>query len=97
MPFKPGQSGNPKGRPQGKSFRGSLRAELSKPTLDDPSETSYELWARKIIKEASEGDKAARLEVIKFLEGAGPPDKGRLDEDLEYPEADDEDGNEIDV
>jgi Family of unknown function (DUF5681) len=94
MPFKPGQSGNPKGRPKGRTYRGSLRAELSKPTLEDPSEIGYEVWARKIIDQAEAAGWESMLEVIKFLEGASPSNKD-LPEDLDYAEACDEYGNPV--
>jgi hypothetical protein len=94
MPFQPGQSGNPKGRPKGITFRGSLRAELSKPTLKDRSETGYELWARKIIDQAEAAGWESMIEVAKFMEGASPSSKD-LPEDLDYPEAYDEDGNSV--
>ena len=78
---------------KGKDVPRTLRAELSKPTVEDASETGYEMWAREIISNAK--DNAARLEVLKFLEGASPPDKGMLEEDLPIPEACDEYGNPV--
>jgi hypothetical protein len=93
--FKPGQSGNPRGRTPGKTVRDALRAQLAKPTARDPNKTGYELWARRIIEWAETAGYEHMLEVAKFLEGASPPDKGMPFEDLEYPEACDQDGNPV--
>ena len=78
--FKPGQSGNPAGRKPGRSGRDAIRAELAKPTVEDPRENGYEMWARKIVQAASDGDNAEKLEVLKFLEGVSPPTKAAPEE-----------------
>lgn len=91
--FKKGQSGNPSGSRKRITFRIALRAELSKPSKENPSETVYEEWARKLVAEAKDGD--AKMDVMKFLEAASPPDKGMSVDNLENPESSDADGNTV--
>ena len=97
--FQTGQSGNPGGRPAGlvRTFRGAIRAELSKPDPDSPIETRCESWARRMVEEAEVGGNGAMLEVMKFLEGSSPADKGEPPVELDDPPLIDADGNPIDV
>jgi hypothetical protein len=94
--YQKGQSGNLAGRPKGRTFREAIRAELGKPDPGSPKETRYEVWARRIVEEAAEGDNSAKMEVIKFLEGSSPADKGDPPEPLENQPASDVDGNTLD-
>jgi Family of unknown function (DUF5681) len=96
--FQKGQSGNRWGRPPGlvQTLRGAIRAELSKPDPGSPTETRYESWARQIVEEAELGGNGAKMEVLKFLEGASPADKGEPPADLDDSELTDDNGNSID-
>ena len=94
--YQKGQSGNLSGRPPANNFRRALRAELGRPSPENPSETRYAEWARKIVDEASKGSTDQKMEVMKFLEGTAPADKGEPPGDLDESETTDEHGNSID-
>ncbi len=67
--FKPGRSGNPAGRPKGKSSaRDAVRRELMKPGKGGKS--TLETWAERLVTSALTTDDM--LAVLKWLEGSGP-------------------------
>lgn len=68
--FRPGESGNPRGRPKGRtSMRDAVRRALLKP--DATGERSLmEAWAERLIANAVEP--ADMLNVLKWLEGGAP-------------------------
>lgn len=70
--FKPGQSGNPKGRPPGRcSLREMVRRELLKPVKGaKDGRTTAEEWARRLVAGAIDND--GMLNVLRWLEGAQP-------------------------
>jgi hypothetical protein len=76
-PFKPGQCGNPKGRPKGsKSLTGILRAYMDKELeIDDPIEKKRvkkrigDIINLKLISNAIKGDDRAIKQVFERLEG----------------------------
>ena len=96
MAFTKGTSGNPNGRPKGLTFRSVIREVLSRPIPGKGNKTRYLEWAESIIKEAESLGNPAKMEIIKFLEGATPYDKGTPDDDLEEPESADVHGNTLD-
>lgn len=73
MPWKPGQSGNPRGRPRGETLRDYLRAKLAEADPDQPDRSRFAAWAEALIQEAETGDRD-RMELVKFLEGNRPPE-----------------------
>ncbi|NOT61558.1 MAG: hypothetical protein HOP19_15180 [Acidobacteria bacterium] len=70
-PFKPGQSGNPTGRPKGVLFLGeAYKKQLSKLFPDDPDGRTYaEVIAEKVCDIASTGDFKAAKEIADRTEG----------------------------
>jgi len=64
--FKPGQSGNPGGRPKGMSITGALRAALER---EHNGRTIAELIAEKLIKEALSGKFPFAKEVLERADG----------------------------
>ena len=94
MPFKPGQSGNPAGRPKRQTFRDVLRAYLWTPHPDRADRTRFQVWCEEMIAEATRIDQ--RMELLKWLDGASPPQvKGPDPEELDGAESIDEHGNVI--
>ncbi|QEH34276.1 hypothetical protein OJF2_28110 [Aquisphaera giovannonii] len=88
--WKPGQSGNPRGRPKALNGRSALRAVLLEPA--DPAAESpvsrLEQWARGIVEAAVTFED--RLAVLRFLEGNQPPPAFRVgdwqhDEETQRP------------
>jgi hypothetical protein len=75
--FAPGQSGNPSGRPSTRVFTGMLRKSLESPIpaqlareLELPSSSTYaEAIARRLIRDAANGNIAAIREVFDRTEG----------------------------
>ena len=65
MPFKKGQSGNPKGRTTEREFRRALALELK----DKNNPRDLRMIARKLIELAASGDMRAIREVADRLEG----------------------------
>lgn len=70
--FKPGQSGNPKGRPKGaKSLKSAVKKELSgkiKLTLNGKQKNVSKLEAllMRLMKDALEGKARAQAEILKL-------------------------------
>ena len=67
--FPRGRSGNPGGRPKGRSITAALRAELDRPCADDPSVTQGERLAERLVGMALAGDLGAIREVLDRTEG----------------------------
>ena len=74
-PFKPGKSGNPKGRPKGaRSLSTILREMLEEPidiVVDGKKERREfrEVIIRKLLKKANDGDMRAIQEIFDRVEG----------------------------
>ena len=68
--FKPGQSGNPKGRPKSITLSEAYRKELSKIVPNDPEGRTYaEVLAEKMREKAFSGDVQALREMADRTEG----------------------------
>jgi hypothetical protein len=68
--FRPGQSGNPKGRPKSISLSEAYRKELAKTDPADPDGRTYaEVLAEKMREKACGGDVAALREMADRTEG----------------------------
>ena len=73
--FKPGQSGNPRGRPKkGLAFAEVLRERLTQAASDDPQDrrTKLELVVDALIDQAYSGDVQAIREIAARLDGRVP-------------------------
>lgn len=70
--FKPGRSGNPRGRPPGRaSMRELVRRELLKPMARaKDGRTTAEEWARQLVAGAISNDD--KLDLLRWLEGSQP-------------------------
>ena len=68
-PFKKGQSGNPGGRPAGASITALVRAELQKPSAEDPTITNGEMLAKTVTNLALAGDKVMAPLVWRYMDG----------------------------
>lgn len=67
--FKPGESGNPKGRPKLTKLSIALREKLAEANPDAPEQTIAEQIADALIKEAKSGDVSAIREIGDRTEG----------------------------
>ena len=65
-PWRPGQSGNPGGRPKTKPFKDALEAELKAAGDDGPSLRKI---ARALVEKAAAGDMQAIKELADRLDG----------------------------
>jgi hypothetical protein len=71
--WKPGQSGNPKGRPKTITLSEAYRAALAQPVPRDPRGRCFaEKIADAIVLKASRGDCRAAEEICNRLEGRPP-------------------------
>jgi hypothetical protein len=68
-PFKPGQSGNPAGRPKKALLSDALRRQLAEAVQGAPEKTIAEHIARALIREAVAGNVQAIREVGDRTEG----------------------------
>lgn len=84
--FKPGQSGNPKGRPKGAKglntiVRETLGEKLAVRTSSGPKKiTKIEAVLQKTLEKALKGDARAQLELMKLWRAAVPDDAGPAEE-----------------
>ena len=70
--FKPGESGNPGGRPQRKPISDEIKAQLEQACkYDAEGRTNLEVGVRKLIDQFVGGDHAAQRLVLEYVEG--PP------------------------
>jgi hypothetical protein len=68
--FKPGQSGNPAGRPKSITLSEALRIELAKVLPNDTRERTFaELIAQQLVKAAATGNILAAKEIADRTEG----------------------------
>ncbi len=68
--FKPGESGNPAGRPKSITLSEAYRRQLAQPVPKDPGGRTYaEVIAELMCKRATQGDVAAAKEVADRVEG----------------------------
>lgn len=67
--FKPGRSGNPKGRPRSTLLSDALRRKLAEAYPEDPTRTWAEVIADQLIATAASGDVQAAKEIADRTEG----------------------------
>lgn len=67
--FKPGQSGNPSGRPKAMSITRLVREELLTPDEHEPTRTKGDVVADKIVAMAMSGDKVIAPLVWRYMDG----------------------------
>lgn len=68
-PFKPGQSGNPKGRPKSVTLSEALRRELAKEDPENTEQSYAEKIAQMLVSQAAEGNVNAAKEIADRTEG----------------------------
>ena len=68
-PFKPGESGNPKGRPKSVTLSEALRAQLGQVMPGEDEQTYAEKIALVLCDEASKGNVGAAKEIADRTEG----------------------------
>lgn len=70
MPFQPGQSGNPSGRPQSKPWSDAIKRALAR-AENDPALAAKTLnrLAERLLENCAEGDLSALKELGDRLEG----------------------------
>ena len=68
-PFQPGQSGNPGGRPKGRSITSILREKLAEPAKGKRGKTKAEAIADVVIEQALAGDPRFLREILERTEG----------------------------
>jgi hypothetical protein len=79
--WRPGQSGNPGGRPRGKSLTSLLREQLAR-VISDDGETMAHAVAANLVQIALKGDKGcpnagrAIRDIFQWIELGGPADAG---------------------
>jgi hypothetical protein len=78
--WKPGQSGNPKGRPKGRIFEARIRKILQE-TDDASGMTFEELIVRALVDAARFGDVKAIREVLDRTDGKVPDAKPESSDD----------------
>jgi hypothetical protein len=67
--FKPGQSGNPAGRPKSRTLSEAYRELLRQPLRDDPTRTVADVVAAAMVQNAFAGDVAAAKELADRTQG----------------------------
>jgi hypothetical protein len=67
--FKPGQSGNPSGRPKSITLSEALKLELAKLYPEDETKTNAERVAEVLVAQAAQGNIIAAKEVADRTEG----------------------------
>jgi hypothetical protein len=68
--FKPGQSGNPAGRPKSITLSDALRLELAKVFPGDTQERTFaEVIAQRLVRSAAQGNILAAKEIADRTEG----------------------------
>jgi uncharacterized protein DUF5681 len=95
--YKPGQSGNPSGRPKGKTVTGRLR-ELLQASDDEPKKarTNLDKLAETIMQKAIEGHPRFVEIALGYLEGKPPVSPARAAGELGDTVPYDENGEPID-
>ena len=69
-PFKPGQSGNPSGRPKSITLSEAYRKQLAQPMPNDTQGRTYaEVIACRVVVAAATGDVSAAREIADRTEG----------------------------
>lgn len=66
--FKPGSSGNPKGRAKARPITDAIKAEL-KQAAADGARTNLEALARRLVHLAVQGDVSAAKLILAYVEG----------------------------
>lgn len=73
MPFKPGQSGNPSGKPKQRPFTDALRLALNDHEDEKPRQrTKLDCIVSALIQNAVDGDNGAIREIADRTEGKVP-------------------------
>ena len=70
--FKPGQSGNPNGRPKGSGLTDTLKKLLREPDPDDPDKTTQDRLIEAAMIHAKKGDFKFFQEIFNRCEGKVP-------------------------
>jgi hypothetical protein len=82
--FKPGQSGNPNGRPKTKPFLDALRAEIDE-AIEGDDKGALRMIARALINSALKGDNSAIAQIADRLDGKATQPIG-TDPDYPFPD-----------
>ena len=69
MSWVKGQSGNPQGRPSGRTFVDLLRRELAKPTVEGSTVTKSEMVVARLVDLVQAGDVGALKLGIAYWQG----------------------------
>lgn len=86
--WKPGQSGNPKGRPKKGNIIDVLRELVDSECSTDPERRTYaELLVRSLVVQGLKGNLRATKEVLNRLVGQAPFLIGRVDGEQKPPES----------
>jgi len=69
IPFKPGQSGNPGGRPKGLSITRLVREKLKEPSARGSSQTNADVVAEVVVNLAKAGNPVFTPLVWRYVDG----------------------------